>query len=102
MGVETFDCAVCDTNGIHEDYIFHCACGAHVCVDCYKEGDKRFSMGDDGAFIFCPICISKKELADKMKKYELMVNHLLIMYNKKRKNKLTFEQLQKLVTPSPQ
>lgn len=113
MGVECYDCAICGENGIHEDYVVHCECGASFCDECHEEHIKEFvfqrvvddeddelknvefnvskldEVGELDEIVKCPVCIKKKN-------NKLLFNTLLEMYNKHRKNKLTKDELKKL------
>lgn len=94
MGVETFDCYVCHQNGIHEDYIKHCGsshCHYHICIDCVKKN--KLEVNDDDEIINCPVCEEKKKIEQTYKMLEV----LLEIYNKRRRNKLTKEKLLEMI-----
>lgn len=94
MGVDHYDCDGCGMNGIHEDNISHCHNGHHYCMPCGK--NKKFIYGDeddDYEIMNCPKCFKKAKDKQEQTLLNNMINLLLEMYNKRRKNKLTLEQL---------
>jgi phage FluMu protein Com len=93
MGVDTYDCCLCGDTGIHSDFMNWCSEGHHICDYC-KESEK-LKIEDDGDYfiIDCPKCIEE----NKIKILEKCFNKLLEMYNKRRKVKLTRDDLEKLI-----
>jgi hypothetical protein len=97
MGVETYDCDGCGDNGVHESFIYACDEGHHFCDDCVEK--LKLNINDDGEYEItnCPEC---KEEDDKENEFQLlnkMLDKLLEMYNKRRKNKLTISDLKEII-----
>lgn len=95
MGVDHYDCCECGERGIHHDYVAFCEDGHCFCDDCVEHCKLQKNEDDDAdyAILNCPKCKEEEETSNNKK----MLDKLLEMYNKKRKNKISLDDLKKLI-----
>lgn len=100
MPIESYDCVVCYNNGVHESNIKHFECGHSICTNCIEKHKYIIDDDDEDEIIYKMVDGKKITMCDdclKFNNYEKMLNLLLTLYNKRRKNKLTIDDLLKRI-----
>ena len=80
MGIDHYDCCICNDNGIYEGAIYHFEyCGHHICIQCYeKNNEYGEKVEEDLIRNDCPECLENKknrEVVDEIKRISRMRIH---------------------------